>query len=488
MPGQGIERNLITPQVTLREAMLRLNGGIGGVLLVVDSEGAMAGLMTDGDIRRALLSGAVLDSEVAAFMNRDFVAGSTGSTHEGNMSLLTGSIRHMPILDEAGRPVDLISWASIWPLPVMTPSLVGRELAYVSNCVRDGWISSQGEYVSRFEAMFAEYHEKSRALTTCNGTAALHLALVALGIGPGDEVIVPDLTFAASANAVLYCGATPVCCDVEQETWTLDPALLEPLVTPRTRAIMPVHLYGHPCDMDAILTVARKHDLRVIEDCAEALGATYRGKRAGTLGDVGCFSFFANKIMTTGEGGMVLTGDPEIAKHMKVLRDHGMTPGRRYWHEHIGYNYRMTNLQAAIGVAQMERIDELLQQRLTVVSRYKQCLADLAGVTLPRERDWARSVYWLFSILVDPVRAGLDSTALANLLADVGIDTRPLFHPLHAQPPYVSYLKGDAPVATLLSQQGLSLPTANTMTEADVDRVCNAVRSILENHRALAQV
>lgn len=472
-------RHILPVDATLADVLHRMNEGIQGVLFLVDADSRVDGMFTDGDVRRALLAGAKLDEPAAPWANRTFASGKASASHEENLKLLTDRIRHLPILDEAGRLVDLITWAEIWRLPVMEPSLGGNELKYVSDCISSGWISSQGHYITRFQEAFQDYHDGLHSLCVSSGTTALHLALAAMDIGPGDEVIVPDLTFAATANVVIHCGATPVLADVNRETWTIDPAAIERLITPKTKAIIPVHLYGHPADMDPIMEIARKHNLRVIEDCAESLGAEYRGKKTGTIGDVGCFSFFANKIITTGEGGMVTTRDRELNDKMAVLRDHGMQKDRRYWHLYPGFNYRMTNLQAAIGLAQMEQLDRFLAQKDALAQGYDEQLRGIPGITLPPRAPWARSICWLYSILIDTEVAGLSMDALSEKLRADGIDTRPFFHPLHIQPPYVACSRGDYPVTDELAARGLSLPSANNLRPEDISRVGSSIRALL---------
>jgi perosamine synthetase len=483
MMVKDIKRNLLGMWATLRDVLSVLNKGVFGVVFIVDDNGVMKGLFTDGDVRRVLLQGALLSEPAERYMNRDFVAGSTELSRTENVQLLAENIRHLPILDKHGRPVDMISWAEFWRLPVMEPSLGGNELKYVSDCIASNWISSQGEYVKHFEQAFCDYLAVDFALSTTSGTTALHLALVALGIGPGDEVIVPDLTFAASANTVIHCGAKPVLADVDRYTWTVDPVAIESKVTERTRAIMPVHLYGHPCNMDPILDIAARHDLFIVEDAAEALGAEHKGRKVGTLGDVGCFSFYANKVITTGEGGMVVTSNPALYERMAILRDHGMSKERRYWHLYPGFNYRMTNLQAAIGLAQIERIADFLEYRRQVVDRYNQHLCEVDGIILPPEAEWAKNIYWLYSIVVDEQRASANRDHLATGLADYGIETRPFFYPLHVQPPYQSDESNEYPVTSWLATRGLSLPTANNIRLEDVDRVCDAIkRTVSDAH------
>jgi perosamine synthetase len=367
-------------------------------------------------------------------------------------------------------------------IPVAEPSLTGKEKQYVLDCLDTGWISGSGKYVDAFEERFAAFTGTRYAVGVFNGTVALHLALLVLGIGNGDEVIVPDLTYVASANAVRYVGATPVFAEADPLTWTLDAADVARRVTERTRAIMPVHLYGHPADMDAIGVVAARHHLAVVEDAAEAHGATCRGRVVGSIGDIATFSFFGNKIVTMGEGGIVTTNDPELARQARLLRGQGMDPERRYWFPVVGYNYRLTNIQAAIGLAQMEQIDWLIERRIEVAGWYQDLLSDVEGLVLPTEADWATCVYWLFSPLLP---AGIDRDRVMVLMAERGIETRPFFVPMHALPPYYQ-ADGDReyPVTASLSARGLNLPSSATLTRADVERVARELKACLREAQA----
>lgn len=363
-------------------------------------------------------------------------------------------------------------------IPVAEPWIGEEELQLVMEAVKSGWVSSSGRFVTEFEERFAAYCGARCGVATSNGTAALHLALAALGIGPGDEVIVPALTFVATANAVTFTGARPVIVDVCMDNWGLDAEQLEAAITPRTRAIIPVHLYGHPCNMDAIMPVARASGLFVVEDAAEAHGAEIRGRKVGTLADVGCFSFYGNKIMTTGEGGMCLTNDPALAQRMRVLRGHGMSADRKYWHEVVGFNYRMTNLQAALGVAQLGKLDRLVEKKRQIAQWYAERLKDLEApgiLGLHPEAAWARCVYWMYSILVKGEPG--EATRLMAELATRGIETRPFFVPMHLLPPY--RLDTRLPVAETLYSQGINLPSGTRLEEDQVDWIASSVRQVL---------
>ncbi|KMY69275.1 aminotransferase DegT [Desulfocarbo indianensis] len=344
-----------------------------------------------------------------------------------------------------------------------------------------GWVSSAGEFIPRFEEQFAAFCGSAHGVSAMNGTCALHLALAVLGLGPGDEVLVPSLTFVATANAVSYTGAKPVFVDSEAATWNLDPARLEAAITPRSKAAIVVHLYGHPADMAAIMAIARRHDLTVIEDAAEAHGAEAlldgAWRRVGSMGRMGCFSFYGNKILTTGEGGMLVTDDAELAQRAFWLRDHAMDKSRPYWHPEIGFNYRMTNLQAALGLGQLERVEEILAGKLQVARLYAEGLAGVRGLQAPPAEPWAKSVYWMYSVLVNR-DFPLSRDQLRQELLAAGIDTRPFFHPLHTLPPYA---KGQRlPVCEDLAQRGLNLPSGPAISPEEIARVCQVIRGVAE--------
>jgi perosamine synthetase len=361
-------------------------------------------------------------------------------------------------------------------VPVSAPALVGREAEYVQAALASGWISSAGPFIDRFEARFSELHAGLSALTCANGTVALHLALVALGIGKGDEVIVPTLTYVATANAVAYTGATPVFVDSLPGTMAIDPDAVAAAVTHRTRAVIPVHLYGHPVDMDRLVSALPRTDIAVVEDAAEALGSTYKGRPTGTLGDVATFSFFGNKTISTGEGGMVLVRDPKVAARARQLRGQGMDPDRRYWFPVIGFNYRMTNMQAAVGLGQLEKFDWHVSRRQEVAAQYNHAFAELDGthLELPLVEPWATSSAWLYTVVLsDGARLNRDDLIL-RLEAD-GIESRPVFYPMHVMPPYRS-TRGVFPVAERLGARGISLPTHAQLTENDIALVADRVR------------
>ena len=361
--------------------------------------------------------------------------------------------------------------------PVSMPSVTELEQELVLDAVKSGWISSIGPYITEFERNFAEFCGTQHAVCVSNGTVAIHLALIALNIGPGDEVIVPDLSFIATANTICHAGARPVFADIDSENLCLDPNGLERLLTPRTKAIMPVHLYGHPADMLTINGFAEKHGLYVIEDAAEAHGASIAGKRVGSFGTCATFSMYANKNLTTGEGGVITTNDAGLAERLRSLRDHAMCKENRYWHTEIGYNYRMTNMQAALGCAQLRRVDKLLAMRGRVYAWYSEALVG-SGITLNRRSMWATPSYWMVCVEID----GLDVPRRENLmsiLSNRGIDTRPYFYPM-SEMPY--FTQANTPVAHALYARGLNLPTYVQLAQEDVAEICHVLLETLSEN------
>jgi perosamine synthetase len=367
-------------------------------------------------------------------------------------------------------------------IPIAAPVIGQREIQYVTDAVSSGWVSSIGPYIGRFEQEFAHYVGVSHAITVSNGTVGLYLALHSLGIGPGDEVLVPDLTFVATAHAVIQTGATPVFVDVEPDTWCIDPVAAEKAISPRTRAIIPVHLYGHPADMPAIINLAQKNGLLVIEDAAEAHGAEINGQRVGSIGQVGVFSFYGNKIITTGEGGMVTTNDSVLAERMRYLKDHGMSPERRYYHSELAFNFRMTNLQAALGLAQLEQIEEFINKKKDIYRWYAETLSRVSSLQLPVTRPDARNVFWLFSVVIKD-SCPLSRTDFGLALRRQGIDWRPFFVPMHQLPHLSKYrMVGrdteNCPQSEMLGTCGLSLPSGCNLDETTVRNIAEAVAKI----------
>lgn len=359
-------------------------------------------------------------------------------------------------------------------IPVCEPTLSGREMEYVLSCLKTNWISSAGQFIPAFEKTFSAKCGAKYGISCTSGTTALHLALSTLGLGRGDEVILPTFTMIATANAVAYTGAKPVLVDAEPRSWNMDIQRIEMKITPRTKAIIPVHTYGHPVDMDSLLSLAERRDLVVIEDAAHAHGAEYKGRRVGSLAHAACFSFYANKIITTGEGGMITTNDERFAQKARTLRDHAFSKERHFWHKYRGFNYRMTNLQAAIGFAQTENLDALVQARIKNAETYDRFLDGLPGLTLPLRTPGIKNVFWMYAILVED-DFGISRDALREKLALRGIETRSFFIPIHLQPIYRRKYRREFPVSEELCRKGMYLPSSSRLTSHQIEKIASEI-------------
>lgn len=369
-------------------------------------------------------------------------------------------------------------------IPVAGPWITDKEVAYVAEATRHAWYEQAGAWHARFEQAFARYLGVQHAVALPSCTAGLHLALLALGLGPGDEVIVPDITWIASSAPVDYVGATPVFADIDARTWCLDAAAVEACLTPRTRALLPVDLYGNMPDMDALRALAERHGLALVEDAAEAIGSTYKGRLAGTFGRAGVFSFHGSKTLTTGEGGLLVTDDEALHARVQVLRDHGRRPGdRAFFNAEVAHKYKMSSLQAALGLAQLERLPELLARKDAIFGWYRERLCQVPGLTLNHAQASTRCTWWMVTVVLDP-SYGIDKDTLQERLSAEGIDTRPFFRPLsslpaYAQRPEAEHARNRNRVAYALSPWGLNLPSALSLDEAQVERVCRALLAIL---------
>jgi perosamine synthetase len=471
---------LVEINASLLDAMKIIESNAKGICFILN-KGLLVGLLTDGDVRRAIIEGTQLNESIALVMNRNFTSIRI-DTPISQIQHLLSKYLYVPITNEAGMLLDYACEKRYHHIPLTQPVLDGNELEYVTDCINSGWISSQGKYVRLFEESFGDYIGNPNTLAVSNGTVALHLALVALGIGPGDEVIVPDLTFAAPVNAILYVGATPVLVDIDHSTMTLNMDAAELAVTPRTKAIIPVHLYGHPANMIKVMDLAYRHNLLVIEDCAEAIGSRYQGRHVGNFGHAAIYSFFGNKTITTGEGGMLLFKDTSILDYARTLRDHGMSNKTRYWHEHVGYNYRMTNIQAAIGLAQMERVEKFVNMKRFNAKQYYKRLESIPGIKQIGEVAGAINSYWFYTIILPDEFLG-KRDEIIKLMLNNGVEIRPVFYPIHRMPPYMSFVKSQQifPVADLISNLGISLPSGVLITEADIDKVSVILKQVLSN-------
>jgi perosamine synthetase len=450
-----------------------LNNGMGSCF-VVEKNQNLLGRITLEDIREAILDGSALEADALERHVSECPTALSANGHRRN-DLATDDEPLVPVIDYGGRLTDVRVDRTKQFVQIARPDITHHEFRAILDAFLSSWISSRGPYIQKFEDEFSAFVGMQHGMAVTNGTVALHLALLALGIGPGDEVIVPDLTFAATINAVLYCGASPVIVDIDPLTWTMSVEQLRQAFTPRTKAVIPVHLYGRPADMLPIAELAKAHGAFVIEDCAEAHGARYAGRTVGQFSDVSCFSFYANKIVTTGEGGMCLTNSPDLAETIRQLRDHGASPGQSYWHERVGYNYRMTNLQAAVGLSQVWRIEQSLARNQALEKLYRKHLSGIPGVKfpppLPGDCD---PVVWLVCVQV-PAEV---RTQLIKAAHTADVEIRPFFTSISAMPPYEKYAR-PCPNSAALSRTGVNLPTSNAVDEKVVAKIAAIFRECL---------
>ena len=474
------EHPTIASTCSIKDAMQVIDDFEKGICYVLQ-ENRLIGVLTDGDIRRALLGSSSINDQVDSVMNRDFVSYPIETDSKIIRERFSKRIRFIPLVDQNGLFVDVADPNGNFRIPVLEPVLGENELHNVIECIETNWISSQGRFVRKFEDMFTDHHEGMYALAVSNGTVALQLAMEALGIKDGDEVLIPNITFAATANAVIACGGNPVLCEIDSKTWCIDTNEAEKLISSKTKAIIPVHLYGQPCAMQEIVKLAQEHDLIIIEDCAEALGSKYGDQYVGTFGQASTYSFFGNKTITTGEGGMILFSDQRIWEEAKVLRDHGMCPNKRYWHETVGYNFRLTNLQAAVGVAQMERLESILRKKIEIAGAYYMHLRTSDAIAqLPFENPDNLHSHWLFGVLL---KEGINREKIVNELLRKGIDTRNIFYPLSTMKPYAKYRKSiNLKVSEDSMSQGILLPSSVNLTLEKIKEISEAFLETLKNH------
>lgn len=454
---------------SIYEALRIINNNSKGICFAVDQKKILKGIVTDGDIRRSILNGVQLDEKVKNILTKKFSYGKINSSHDNLIKKINDRVKIIPLVDDNNIVRDFFEYKHNLHFPVAIPNLNGNEFKYLNDAFLSTWVSSIGKYLEKFEKKFSKYSNCVYGVACSNGTSAIHLALVALGIGEGDEVIVPDLAFAATINAVLHAKATPVIVDIDKKSWCIDPTRIEEAITLKTKAIIPVHIYGQPCDMEKIMKISRKYKIKVIEDCAEAHGAKFRNKKVGSFGEIGCFSFYGNKIITTGEGGMCVTNNSKLDEKLRLLRDHGMSKTKRYWHEIVGFNYRMTNLQAAIGLAQLERINEIHKNRKMYEYNYKKLLPK-KKFTFQKNLKNRTRVTWLVSILINKK---MSREKFIKKLENKGIDARIFFYPLSDMKIYKKYSKQKTIVSHYVSKHGFNLPTYESL------KSLNEIKNIL---------
>ena len=459
---------LIKEGSTIADALKSSNKEPFGICFFQNEKGKLAALFTDGDLRRLLIEKGDLNYKIVKSDFKDFQFVIKGTSLKKMIELCNSKIKILPILDDNGFLVDYFIYQNKnSSIQISQPDLLkGNELKYLLDAFNSTWISSSGKYIKQFETSFSNFVDCKYGVSTSNGTVAIQLALTALNIGEGDEVIVPNITFAATINAVLHCGAIPVLAEVEEEFWTIDPESIKNNLTKKTKAIIPVHIYGQICNMDAICQIADQHGIHIVEDCAEAHGGMYSDKKVGSYGVISTFSFFGNKIITTGEGGMCTTNSDFYYQKMLLLRDHGMSPKKKYWHDIVGFNFRMTNLQAAIGCAQLEKIDDILKRNSIIESRYKEILKE-QNIQWQSDKDPKRKrVVWIVTGMSNK------RDLIIERGVNHGIDLRRFFYPLCEMDIYKRYSKGDYLISSKLSKYGFSLPTHN---DVDFDKISKSL-------------
>lgn len=470
------EKLICDKNSTIKDVLICINNNAKGVAFIVDETKKLVGIATDGDIRRALLDGAGLKESINVYMNERFVYAQNPVEAQRIFQQYGWKIKIIPLVDQCMHITDYAECSNNQHIALAQPQLNGNEYRYLMDAFLSTWISSTGKYVTQFEETFSKYCGVNYGVAVSNGTVALHLALTTLGIGKGDEVIVPDITFAATINAVIYTGAMPVIVDIEEDSWCIDPNEIEKAITPNTKAIIPVHIYGQPCDMGRICDIAQRHNLYIVEDCAEAHGAEWNHKKVGSFGIISCFSFFGNKVITTGEGGMCITNSTELNDKMRILRDHGMSRERKYYHEVVGFNYRMTNLQAAIGLAQVERIDEILKWREKIEEEYLDVFSEIKGISMQKkDLDGRKKIAWLVSVLIDSDKR---DDVLEELKKN-NIDARPFFMPLSDMEIYKKYAR-NCIISKKISRMGINLPTTYDVNREIIEKIKQKITYSIE--------
>ena len=482
----NIDNLFVELPIDFKEALKTIEINGLGIIFFIDSNKKLIGSFSDGDSRRVILKETSLPKMIEK--NSDFY---NKKPHylpfdcqiSEIWTLFHHNIKCVPLVDNDMNVVDFSTSSRVRKFPILQPDIGDEEINNLLECANTGWISSQGRFIKEFEVDFSGYLNGGHAVAVSSGTAALQLGMLALDIGANDEVIVPNFTFGASINAIIHVGAIPVLVDVDPETWTLSLKAIEAAINKNTKAIMPVHLYGQSAHIDEINKIAKNNNLHIVEDCAEALGGTYKKRLIGRDGDATCFSFFANKLITTGEGGMVVFKDKKTADKAKIMRDHGMSPQKKYWHEFAGVNFRMTNMQASIGVAQLKKINNFLLKRKNVFQRYDKNFKSNSQLLLLPKNSWSENSYWLYTLVVSEFTEK-KRDKLLKALSDRGIDARPGFYPLHKMPPYQKYSNGsDYPISSFLGTSTINLPSSPGLTYDEIDHIAQIVINELERFK-----
>jgi perosamine synthetase len=483
--NKKIELNFLREEGTIKEAMERLNEAGFKIVLVVDKNKKLIGVLTDGDIRRALLSKKNLNSSIKEIIIKNPITALEKTSAVELLELMINKgIQQIPIVNNYNIPVDIVLLSELKSIPLSSPDITYREVEVINQVLSTPFLSI-GPKVKEFENKIADFVGAKYAIAVNSGTSALHLCVRALGIKDGDEVITTPFSFIASANCMLFERAKPIFVDIDRNTLCVDVNKIEEKITPKTKAILPVHILGHACNMEKIMEISKKYDLPIIEDACEALGTEYKGKKVGTFGKMGVFSFYPNKPLTTSEGGLIVTDDIELANLCQSMRNQGRDTDKVWLHHtRLGYNYRMSELSAALGVAQMERVEEILAKRQKVADLYNQKLKKIKGIKIPYVASEINKMSWFVYVI------GLDEKifnqktrdAILDKLEEMGISCRDYFPSIHLEPLYVEmfgYKKGDFPVSEEISNLTIALPFYNNLTERQIGYICEKVESII---------
>ena len=453
---------------------IKINGQ--GACFIVDNRERVIGIMTDGDIRKIILKKISINQKINKFYNKKILKLSVEKSSDQIQKYIKKGIKIIPLINKEKKLVDFVSRTKNKNIPLVKPDLSGNEINYLIDCIKSTYVSSRGKYVDMFEKKFRLYYKSKFSLSVSSCTGGLMLIMSSLKLNKDDEVIVPNVTFISPINSILHANAKPVFCDIDEKTFTLKTDSLKKLITKKTKAIICVHIYGHPCDMDEIKKIVKKKKIKIIEDCAEAIGTEYKNQKIGTFGDFAVFSFFGNKTVTTGEGGMVLFKKKSDYLNSLILRDHGMNLKKKYWHDEIGFNFRMTNMQAALGVAQMEKINLIIKEKIRIAKVYKKNLSDCKNLILPEEKSWAKHSYWLYNVIVKNVNEKTRDS-LINKLEQTGIEVRPMFYPASDMEIYSKFIKKNK--FSQISYKGISLPSYIGLTNNEIKFICNKLKKLV---------
>lgn len=463
---------------TFKQALkiIKLNGE--GACFVVTSKYKLLGILTDGDVRKLILDKLDINRKIKDLYNKNVFSLSINTSTTKIQQKIAEGVKIIPLIDKNKKIVDYVSRIKFRDIPINKPDLSGNEMNYVADCLNSTFISSQGKYIKIFEDNFKKYYKSNYSLAVSSCTSGLMLVLKCLNLKKDDEVIVPNVTFASPINSILHIGAKPVLCDIDNKNFTIKIESLKKLITKKTKAIICVHTYGHPCKMDIIKKIANKNKIKIIEDCAEAIGTKYNGEKIGRIGNFSVFSFFGNKTLTTGEGGMVLFKSRKDFEDCRILRDHGMTPKKKYWHDKVGFNFRMTNMQAAVGVAQLEKVNYLVKEKIKIAKIYDKFLKKSPLITIPKEEKWATHSYWLYNVIIKDINEKKRDKVINELIYS-GIEARPMFYPASDMSIYKQYNKSKE--MEKISYQGISLPSFIGLKEEDIIRISKRLITITGN-------